>query len=315
MRVLVTGNAGFIGSHLADRLFVEGHDVWGVDNMDTGREANVHPGVHFSREDIGAYDGRLSCLFYDAKPDVVVHCAASYKNPHAWYRDIDTNALGTAAVASHAKEAGARLIYLQTALCYGSNPGSHPLRLDQEINPENSYAISKVAGERYIRLSGVPALIFRLANIYGPRNLSGPIPTFFKKLKEGQECVVVDTRRDFVFIDDFVDLLSLAVGSKLTGTYHVASGGDYSIREIYSAVQAATGTGNVSVAVRRRAEDDAATIRLDGSQTWKTWGWQPTTLLMEGVRKAVEWYEKNGVTETYTHLRGESVAAQAFNAS
>lgn len=114
-----------------------------------------------------------------------------------------------------AKHHGARLIYFQTALCYGNSPyrqwanraytavsGSPlpglracPLSIHTPLNPESSYAISKTAGEHYIRLSGVPYFSFRLANIYGQRNLSGPVPTFYNGSRRGEECTVVDSRQ------------------------------------------------------------------------------------------------------------------------
>ncbi len=93
-----------------------------------------------------------------------MHCAASYSNPNFWHRDTQTNVLGTINATIAAKHHGARLIYFQTAL-----------------PPISSYAISKIAGEQYIGLSDVEATVFRLANIYGPRNLSGPLPAFWKR--------------------------------------------------------------------------------------------------------------------------------------
>src|SRR5207244_3821868 len=117
------------------------------------------------------------------KPEIVVHAAASYKDPENWKEDVLTNVLGTSnvvkeSIKSHVK----RVIYFQTSLCYGK-PQTAPITLEHRVNPESSYAISKTAAEQYIALSGLDFISFRLANVYGPRNISGPLPTFFKRLK------------------------------------------------------------------------------------------------------------------------------------
>ena len=120
---------------------------------------------------------------------------------------------GTSLVARASVSAKVRrLIYLQTALCYGLHPLEQPITLNHPILPTaSSYAISKTAGEHYVALSGVDWQSFRLANAYGPRNLSGPLPTFYSRLTTGKPCFVMDTRRDFVFVSDLIDLLVQAI--------------------------------------------------------------------------------------------------------
>ena len=138
-----------------------------------------------------------------------------------------TNAVGTANVVRAAQAAGvSRLVYFQTALCYGLHPQEQPITLSHPLDPkDSSYAISKTAGEWYVRLSGLDWISFRLANVYGPRNLSGPLPTFFQRLTEGKPCFVMDTRRDFVFVEDLVEVAMKAVdGGGESGVYHVSSG-------------------------------------------------------------------------------------------
>ncbi len=117
-------------------------------------------------------------------PEVVVHAAASYKDPEDWASDAATNVLGTSLVARAARRPrSGGFIYLQTALCYGLHPLEQPITLDHPILPTaSSYAISKTAGEQYVALSGLDWQSFRLANAYGPRNLSGPLPTFYSRL-------------------------------------------------------------------------------------------------------------------------------------
>ena len=315
MRVLITGGSGFVGSHLAERLAARGDEVLVVDNYATGRRDNLSgntPGLEIREGDVADREFMQGAID-DFKPEVVVHAAASYKDPDDWAGDARTNVVGTANVAQAAARSGARrLIYLQTALCYGLHPLEQPITLNHPILPGNSsYAISKTAGEQYIALSGIDWQSFRLANAYGPRNLSGPLPTFFSRLTTDRPCFVMDTRRDFVFVDDVVDVLERAVGGAgRTGAYHIASGTDFSIEELYRATLAALGRATDSpVDVRPRGEDDAPTILLDPSDTEADFKWEVRTPLTVGVRRAVEYYETFGITDTYTHLKLDALRA------
>lgn len=304
MNVLITGVAGFIGSHLADALIADGHEVWGIDNFLTGQKANVPGDVGFRVGGIDNDYGILGGLFCDAAPDVVVHAAASYDDPGDIEGDVLTNAYGTARVVTECKEHSTRLIYLQTSLCYGITPTTHPISPNRPLDPRGSYATSKTAGEWIIRDSGLDYVSFRLANIYGPRNLSGPVPTFYKRLKAGKPCVVADTRRDFVYIDDAVSVFRRAVCGEGSGVYHVATGGDFPIRLVYQHVLEAMGLPEHPDAepVPRRP-DDAASILLDQTRTVEDFpGWGATTPLEEGIGRAVAWYDEHGVGDTYTHL-------------
>lgn len=307
MRVLITGGAGFIGSHLADRLLAQGHEVLVLDNYATGRRDNLKPRLGLEVVEGTIADAALVDGAFDRfRPEVVAHAAASYKDPDDWQEDVRTNALGSAIVVRAAKRTGARrLVYFQTALCYGAHPLEQPITLSHPIRPESSYSISKTSGEQYIELAGIEFLSFRLANAYGPRNLSGPLPTFFSRLTTGKKCFVMDTRRDFIFVDDLVDLVMKAVGGEgRRGFYHASSGGDSSIKELFDATVAALGiTLDEPVEVRARGADDVFSILLDPSKTVQDFGWKPGTPLAEGIRRAIAYYREFGITQTYTHLR------------
>jgi UDP-glucose 4-epimerase len=315
LKVLITGGAGFVGSHLTDRLIGRGDEVLVIDNYATGRRDNLPhsaPGLAVLEGDIAVSDV-VDRAFDDFAPEVVVHAAASYKDPNDWVEDARTNVLGSVNVTKAALAAGARrLIYLQTALCYGLHPTEQPITLDHPIRPgDSSYAISKTAGEQYIALSGIEYQSFRLANAYGPRNISGPLPTFFSRLTRGKPCFVMDTRRDFVYVSDLVDVLEKAVdGAGRSGAYHVSSGGDYSIQELFdSTVAAMRITLDKPVEVRPRGEDDAFTILLDPAETNRDFDWRTTVPLETGVASAVAYYRTYGITDTYTHLKLDALRA------
>ncbi len=313
MKVCITGGAGFVGSHLTDRLIARGDEVLVIDNFATGRRDNLS-----EKEGLTLVEGSITDkalmhkLFGEFKPELVVHAAASYKDPNDWESDIATNVHGTANVVSAAKEVGVkRFIYFQTALCYGLKPVEQPITLSHQIDSRgSSYAISKTAAEQYIELSGIEFVSFRLANAYGPRNISGPLPTFYHRLSNGKPCFVMDTRRDFIYIDDLIDCVQGAVDGKGVGAYHISSGSDYAIKELYDATIEAMRLNDLAdVEVRERHPDDAETILLDPSRTKSDFGWEIKTPLKQGVAATIEYYKEFGIEQTYTHLTQDEKVA------
>lgn len=307
MKVLITGGAGFVGSHIADRLLARGDSVLVLDNYATGRRDNLvpHPNLEVVEGTIAEAD-LVEQVFNRFKPDFTVHAAASYKDPTDWVEDTRTNVLGTSLVTQASMRFGVkRLIYFQTALCYGLHPIEQPITLSHPILPDgSSYAISKTAGEHYIKLSSMDFISFRLANAYGPRNLSGPLPTFYHRLSENKKCFVMNTRRDFIYIDDLVDVAVKALdGAGKKGYYHISSGSDYSIKELYEATADALGLVDKTVEERERNPDDVYSILLDPAMTNKDFSWKTTTPLSKGVAKAISYYKKYGISETFTHLK------------
>lgn len=283
-RVLITGAAGFIGSHLADRYLEEGAAVFGIDNLTTGDWANF-PDKDANYAEIDVADRHE---FYKAanvfRPDLVLHCAASYSDPNLWHRDAQTNVLGSINAAIVAEFHGAKLCYFNTAL-----------------PPISSYAISKIAGEQYLLLAREDALVFRLANVYGPRNLSGPIPTFYRRLTSEQECTVVATKREMVYIDDLINAVVDFSEGDLAGAIDICTGEPVSIGTLYYAVSEALGIDKTAKEVPA-SSDDVAQMELDPAAAAEL-GWKPHVTLLDGVAQAVDWYAEHGVAETYTHLK------------
>jgi UDP-glucose 4-epimerase len=314
MNVLITGGAGFIGSHLTDRLLAAGRRVLVIDNFATGRRDNLT-----GHENLTLVEGSIAdrtvidAAFSRFHPDVVVHAAASYKDPENWSEDVRTNVLGTAHVVKASQAAKVkRFIYFQTALCYGLQPLEQPISLTHPIRANgSSYAVSKTAGEHYVELSGLQWTSFRLANAYGPRNLSGPLPTFYHRLTQNKSCFVMDTRRDFIYVDDVVAVALKAVaGMGGTGHYHVSSGADYAIKELFEAtLQALDIKLDRDVEVRPRSADDAFTILLDPSKTRHDFQWQASTRLAEGVARTIAYYRQHGISQTFTHLKPVEITA------
>ena len=309
MKVLATGGSGLVGSTVIDLLLARGDEVVAIDNFATGRRDNLKPHACLRLVEDSISDRRtVDRLIGDFRPDIVVHTAASYKDPDDWQSDALTNCVGTANVARSCKDYKvARLIYFQTALCYGVRPREQPITLDHPLDPVNSsYAISKTAGEHYIQYSGIDWVTFRLANVMGPRSVSGPLPVFFDRLSRGKRCFVTVARRDFVFVRDLARAVLQAVDGTGSGTYHFSSGRDVAIRDLYDEVVRAMKLNDYpEPEIRPLGPDDAPTILLDPSRTFRDFGAVTFTPLDEIVAQTVAYYRDYGVQGGYTHLRAE----------
>jgi nucleoside-diphosphate-sugar epimerase len=307
MKVFVTGACGQVGSHVAEMLLARGDEVLGIDNLATGRREHLdaHPKL---KVEIGSSADKalVDRLIGEFKPDVLVHTAASYKDPEDWYNDSLTNVVGGSNLVKAAKQNKVgRFIYFQTALIYGVKPLHQPIRLDHPRNPANSsYAISKGAAEDYLEYSGIDYVTFRLANVVGPRNVSGPLPIFFQRLSEGKKCFVTKARRDFVFVKDLARTVVKAADGKGRGAYHFSSGKDVAIQDLYDSVVAAMELKTYPAPeVRELGPDDAPSILLDPSRTFQDFGEVQFTSLGDTVQAAVDYYRKFGVQGGYTHLK------------
>ncbi len=307
MKVLVTGGLGQIGSHVTELLLGRGDQVVVIDSLATGRREHLaaHPRLRVLIESI-ADRGTMEQLFEQFRPEVVVHTAASYKDPGDWMSDTLTNCVGGANVVDLSRRNGVRrVIYFQTALCYGLKPQHSPIRLDHpRIPAPNSYAISKTTNELYLEASGIDFVTFRLANVVGPRNVAGPLPIFYQRLKDGKPCFVTRARRDFVFVGDLAKTVVRACDGVGSGTYHFSSGTDVSIQELYDAVVDAMALpGRPRAEVKDLGPDDVASILLDPSRLFEDFGRPEFTPLNETVASAVRYYQEHGTLGEYTHLR------------
>jgi len=310
MRVFISGVAGQVGSHTADALLARGDEVLGIDNFATGRRVNLpeHSSFEFVEGTI-ANRQQLTDLIAQFRPESIVHAAASYKDPDNWVEDVATNVAGAVNLIDAAKDVGAsRFVYYQTALVYGVKPLTNPITLDHpRFVANSSYSISKGAAEDYLQLSGIDSVVFRLANVIGDRCVSGPLPIFFQRLKDGKKCFVTKSRRDFVYVGDLVGATLQALDGTGHGAYHFSSGSDFPIMELYDGVAQALDLDPVpEVEVKDLGEDDAPSILLDPTRTFEDFGDIQFTSLQETINKAIAYYEKFGTEGEFTHLRVES---------
>lgn len=308
MKVLITGGCGQVGSHVAELLLSRGDSVLSLDNLETGRRLHL-PQTHSALTVVeGSIVDRqlVSQVFEDFAPDLVVHTAASYKDPDNWFSDMLTNGVGGVnLIQASVRHKVQRFIYFQTALTYGVHPLENPITLNHPKNPGNSsYSISKTTTEDFLELSGLDYVTFRLANVVGPRNVSGPVPIFYERLKAGKRCFVTPARRDFVFVKDLAQTVIKAGDGVGHGAYHFSSGGDVAIIELYDAMVKALKLNDYPEPDRRElGDDDAPSIMLDPSRTISDFGDIEFTPLSQTVAQAVAYYDEFGVHGGYTHLK------------
>ena len=247
MRVLVTGGAGFIGSHVVDRLLADGHAVDAVDNLTTGRRERVHPAARLHVCDLR--DARLDAVVAAARPEVVVHLAAQAAVPRSVADpvfDASVNVLGTIALLEACRRAGVRrALYTSSGGAgYGDTdvlptPEDHPLR------PASPYGVSKITAEHYLEcwagLTAGRALTLRLANIYGPRQdpagEAGVVAIFASRLLAGEPCIVNgdgEQTRDYVYVGDVADAVARGVTSAdATGVANIGTGAETTVNELH----------------------------------------------------------------------------------
>lgn len=305
MRILITGGAGCLGSNLIEHWLPKGHDILVVDNFATGKREVVPSLARLSLLEGSIADRTLvDRAFETFRPTHVVHSAAAYKDPADWREDAATNVTGTINVIDVARNHKiSRLLNFQTVLCYG-RPERVPIPVDHPLRPFTSYGISKVAGEQYLAMSGLPFASLRLANVTGPRLAIGPLPTFYKRLKTGQACFCTDAQRDFLDMSDFLAAVDLAMKDDApTGIFNVSSGAGHSIREVYAAVRLHLQLPpDPDVKVVPVGDDDVPAVVPDPSQTTSVLGWTAKVSFDETIRRMLSWYDAHGVSDVYSHL-------------
>ncbi|GMK37205.1 UDP-glucose 4-epimerase [Paenibacillus sp. CCS19] len=298
MRAIVTGGAGFIGSHLAAALLSSGAHVQIIDNLSTGRLSNVPEGAVLHQLDIAsdqAYD-----LIVRERPDVVFHLAGQanvLKSMTDPVTDVRVNVLGTLKLLMACKRASVlKFIFASTAAVYGSTVRDR-LSESDPIQPVSFYALSKCFSEQYIRLFAelhhLPYTILRFSNVYGPRQQpqgeGNVIPLFMNQLRKGQPITIHgdgNQTRDFVYVGDVVKALLSATLLGRNGTYHVSTGESISVNELANRLIAIHGTSHPIVHTASPRAGDTVHSCLDNLKASEELFWQPTVQFDDGLREA-----------------------------
>lgn len=293
MRAIVTGGAGFIGSHVADALLARGDTVHVLDDLSSGKREHVPQDAELHELDIRG--DTLAGVVADVRPDVVFHLAAQADVGTSVERpafDADVNVLGTIQVLEAARAVGARVVFSSTGgAIYGEC--ERPAREDDERRPLSPYATSKLAGEEYLatwnRLYGTSHVACRLANVYGPRQRpsleGGVVAIFLHRLGEGREVEIFgdgNQTRDFIYVGDVVEAFIAAASASGSGVFNVGSGAEASVNALYALCARVTGVEREPRFAPERAGDLRRSV-LDSARAARDLGWRSTTRLEEGV--------------------------------
>ncbi len=295
MRAIVTGGAGFIGSHLVDALLVRGGEAHVVDDLSTGSRENLPGAAELHELDI-RHEG-LEELTRRLRPEVVFHLAAQADVGTSVERpafDADVNVVGTVRVLEAARAAAARVVFASSGgAVYGEC--ERPAREEDEPRPLSPYAASKLAGEIYLatwnRLHGGARVACRFANVYGPRQLpaleGGVVAIFLDRMRDGRRTEIFGDgkqTRDFVFVGDVVEALLAAARGPASGVYNVGSGVGTSIAELHRLCAEAAGAQGEPGFAPARPGDLRHSV-VDASLAARELGWRAETSLAEGLAR------------------------------
>ena len=302
MKVLVTGGAGFIGSHLVDRLILEGHDAVVVDNLVTGKRRNINRAATFYKMDVQSW--RLERAFRNERPNVVMHLAAQMdvrKSVEDPMFDAQVNVLGTLNVLQQAVKHGVRKVIFSSSggAIYGEQE-TYPAPETHVLKPLSPYGLSKLCGEQYLsyfqRVSGLQAVSLRYANVYGPRQdpegEAGVVAIFIQKMLNNEQAVINGNgrqTRDFVFVDDVVEANLAMMGQETQGTYNVGTGVETSINDLYRILVQHTGSTCKEMHGPAKKGEQARSV-IDCTKLRQEVSWEPKADLSEGLKKTVEYF-------------------------
>lgn len=306
MRILVTGGAGFIGSHVVDAYVAAGHEVIVVDNLSTGLRENLNPAARFYEADVTDLD-RMVEIAQAEKPEVVNHHAAqvnirlSVANP-VW--DTQVNVVGTVSVLEAAARAGARkFIFISSGgAVYGEAPVL-PTPEDVSPRPISHYGAAKLAGEHYCHVyhvtTGLQYTILRYSNVYGPRQNpdgeAGVTAIFAYKLLRGEQPVIFgdgSKTRDYVHVSDVAAANLLALERGDLGVFNIGTGRRITDQQVFEAIARVVGyQGSPTYEDFRPGE--VMHSCLDCTRACEVLGWRPVISFEEGVASVVEYNRSN----------------------
>lgn len=303
MKILVTGGAGFIGSHVVDAYCDAGHQVLVVDNLSSGKEEYVNSKAQLVQADITDKE-KIQEIIRTFQPEIINHHAAhiqvgySVKNPQF---DAENNIIGLINIMEAAKDVPVKKVIMASTggAMYGNKPT--PFTEDMKEEPLSPYGVSKRSGELYLNYYHeqyhVPYTVLRYANVYGPRQNphgeSGVIAIFSEMIADGKEPVINGDgshTRDYVFVGDVVKANVMALSTDFVGALNIGTSREISTNDVFRAVVAQFGA-HIEEKHGEERPGEQVTSALSFAKAQQVLGWQPSVSFEEGVRLVVEWYK------------------------
>ena len=310
MKVLITGGAGFIGSHVVDAYYAAGHAVVVVDDLSTGREANINPAATFYQMDIR--EPQLADIFEKERPDYVNHLAAQVDVRRSVAEpifDADVNILGSINLLECIRKFPIRhLIYVSTGGAVYGEPEYLPCDEGHPIRPICQYGASKYIVEKYLHMyrlnHGVNYAVLRYPNVYGPRQdphgEAGVVAIFVGRMLAGEQVIIHgdgEQQRDYVYVGDCVQANLLISRAEMDGTFNVGSGRGTSVNELFQELREITSYGQEPVYGPPKL-GETRHIYLSAEKARSELGWQQTKSLRQGLEATVNFMRKKAANET-----------------
>lgn len=304
MRTVVTGGAGFIGSHLAERLSAEGNEILVIDNLSSGSSrTELLKSLDIPVEVAGIGDEKVSGIIDRFAPQAIFHLAAQIDPRRSVIdpiHDANVNVIGTLRILEAAKQVKARVVFTSSGGTIYGEPDESEIPISEEVagRPKSPYGISKRVSEDYLRFyqqtHGLAFVSLAPANVYGPRQdpfgEAGVVAIFTQRLLAGDECVIFGDgkqTRDFVYVADVVDAFIAALEKGEGETFNIGTGIETSVLELYDRLCGICGSNRPP----RHDPEKPGEVRrsaLSGAKAKAGLDWAPATSLEEGLRRTVE---------------------------
>jgi UDP-glucose 4-epimerase len=304
-KILVTGGAGFVGSHLVDTLINSGNQVYVIDDLSSGSADNINPKAEFFQVDITS--AKAADIIKQISPEIIVHAAAqmsvsqSMKDP---VNDVNINLLGLLNILSALDVKNLPyFVFISTGGAIYGEQDVFPAPETHAIRPTSVYGQSKYASELYLglwqRVYGLKYSVLRLANVYGPRQNphgeAGVVAIFCKKLLSGEVPTIYGTgefTRDYIYVADVVFAITALINKSILGVFNIGTGVETSVNKLYDKLINAAGLDIQAAYGVQRAGDQTRSV-IDASKAQTELKWSPQTDITQGIRETWEWFKNN----------------------
>ena len=305
MNIVITGGAGFIGSHIVDALQEEGHNITVIDNLSSGKRENI-PNTRLLEIDILSYD-EINKALKEIKPDIIYHLAAQINVRTSVEKplfDAETNILATINILEQAKDIGVKkIIFASTGGAIYGEQDYFPADEQHIERPLSPYGIGKLASEKYMyyyhKNFDLPYIALRFANVYGPRQdphgEAGVVAIFTQKMLKGEQPIINGDglqTRDYVYVKDVAKANVAALTSNFVGAINIGTGIETNVNELFHKIKSLIGANVIEKHGPPKKGEQKRSV-LNWQRAKEILNWQPQYSLDEGLKETVEWFKKH----------------------